>query len=47
MKPFVVAIAGAALLLICFNNPKQQKKQSTLSLNKKTITLSVAGIVRR
>lgn len=47
MKPFVVAIAGAALLLICFSNPKQQKKQSTLSLNKRTITLSIANAVRK
>lgn len=29
MKPFVVVIAGSALLFLCLGNPKHQQRQQT------------------
>jgi len=46
MKPFAVAIAGAAVLLLCLGNPKQPKRQ-TLSLKKNVISFSLNNLVRK
>jgi hypothetical protein len=47
MKPFVVAIAGTAILLLCLGNPKQTKKQPSLSLKKGIKALSLVHAVRK
>jgi hypothetical protein len=47
MKPFVVAIAGTALLLLFLGNPKQPRKQRSLSLKKGTLSASVIHAVRK
>jgi hypothetical protein len=46
MKPFVVAIAGAAVLLLCLGNQKQPKRQ-TLSLKKNVVSFSLNNLVKK
>jgi hypothetical protein len=45
MKPFVVVIAGSALLFLCLGNPKHQQRKQTAA--KRAVIVNTIKTVRK